>query len=449
MSAEKLYEAIGEINERYIEESESLKADEEPDGAEGLSKGQGDKADDPVAGPQLHTTKKSPKRNPWYRALAMAACLVLVVGSAYALKRAGLFPGNQPGGTSQEGGIVTTGDAISEEEIEEAVEESMAAEVDPEETAAEESMEIEESATTANSELPETGAETEDKSVDKGIWHKVTSSDGRIKAGGPYGEISINPPEGWEYRIISSDGESLSTGLYGLQLRPEGVEERQISLYYTGSFGVCGTGLKQEKITLAGDEATIGTYDENPGWDYIHFEGKNEGVVAGAEVDWQEGTDDTLWAADRKDEIMEIMDTMRIDRNKTEGAAYIFTQAAEVPDIGVYMELSHITPSGATVTFTQYDESNKGELIYGQEFVIEKKKGGTWEKVPYIIDNWGFTEEGYTIPPGGTSVMETNWEWLYGKLSPGTYRISKTILDHLDNGNEKYTIYGQFLIAGE
>ena len=56
------------------------------------------------------------------------------------------------------------------------------------------------------------------------------------------------------------------------------------------------------------------------------------------------------------------------------------------------------------------------------------------------------------IPKNGETEMETNWEWLYGKLEPGTYKITKTVLDSGASGEgdslNRYTVSAQFLIAG-
>ena len=52
----------------------------------------------------------------------------------------------------------------------------------------------------------------------------------------------------------------------------------------------------------------------------------------------------------------------------------------------------------------------------------------------------------------GEAEIETNWEWLYGKLEPGTYKITKTVLDSgaSDEGDSlnRYIMSAQFLIAG-
>ena len=39
------------------------------------------------------------------------------------------------------------------------------------------------------------------------------------------------------------------------------------------------------------------------------------------------------------------------------------------------------------------------------------------EAVPMIIDNGVFTDIGYNIPKSGEAEIETNWEWLYGKIN--------------------------------
>jgi hypothetical protein len=67
-----------------------------------------------------------------------------------------------------------------------------------------------------------------------------------------------------------------------------------------------------------------------------------------------------------------------------------------------------------------------------------------------IIDNGAFTDIGYNIPPGGESEIETDWEWLYGKLSPGTYKITKKIWTNPKDGDSlsTYTLSAQFMLAG-
>ena len=262
----------------------------------------------------------------------------------------------------------------------------------------------------------------------------------RVFVDGPYGRISIVLPENWSCES-SDDAHRLLNGLYGLILKPEREASGRIELNYVKNFAVCGTGLAQEEMQFAGVKVTIGTYDEGNVWDYAAYHDALEGVVAlTAECD--------DWSEDSLNEANQILNSVEFDPEVTAGAAYEFVRESESDKIGVMMDLHDITPTGAVVRFYQYDTMFKGELLYGQAFQLLQKVDGEWQPVPTIIEDYGFTEEGYGIPNGGESEMETNWEWLYGELGPGTYRIRKTVIEIKENGNEQYPLEAQFLIAG-
>ncbi|MBQ6469868.1 MAG: hypothetical protein IJJ50_07450 [Lachnospiraceae bacterium] len=271
---------------------------------------------------------------------------------------------------------------------------------------------------------------------------------GNASVSGPYGQISVNVPDTWIWKAhpvdAPADEEGLSYGLYGLTLYPALASSGRLDLFCTDSFGVCGTGLVQEEGTLAGGRAVYGTYDDHEHWDYIIF-GENDPAKSSVQIVAQHT--ECTWSPEMWDEAIAILDSMRFDPSKAQGGVGQFIRESENDEIGVIMEMHNILPTGATVRFRQYDKRETGELIYGTAFFLEKKNGESWEPVPMIIENAAFTEEGYIIPPEGQSEIETNWEWLYGTLSPGTYRIEKTVIDHRDNGNKNYTFYAQFLLA--
>lgn len=260
-------------------------------------------------------------------------------------------------------------------------------------------------------------------------------NNGITAVGGPYGEISLNFPSGWIYEICPQNNNDLTIGLYGIRFRPENQDSDWIELVYTDSFGVCGTGLSTKHRTIAGVDAEIGTYDEHTCWDYIAFEGKNKGIVVRSNA---------KWVSDVNDEIFEILDTLKFNTDQTEGTAFIYTQESESDDIAVAMDLQNISKTGASIRFRRYEDRDTGELIYGQGYSISRLENDRWEPVYQIIDNAGFEDIAYIIPSLGEAEIETNWEWLYGSLSKGTYRISKTILD---SHNNEYILYAQFLIA--
>ena len=118
-------------------------------------------------------------------------------------------------------------------------------------------------------------------------------------------------------------------------------------------------------------------------------------------------------------------------------------------DTIVKMELSEVSPTGLTVIFTQ-DANNKiRDLIYGEPYWLEKKIGDEWVEVPTVVENYGFHDLGFTISHDSPSEITENWEWLYGKLEPGVYRIGKSMIDDLRMGDarfNKFRITKQFRI---
>ena len=88
----------------------------------------------------------------------------------------------------------------------------------------------------------------------------------------------------------------------------------------------------------------------------------------------------------------------------------------------VTMMISAVTPTGATVTI---QDSNEEPFVYGEWFQIEREKDGVWYEVKTKISNYGFNEIGWLTDESGELTMDVNWEWLYGKLPAGHYRILK------------------------
>ena len=99
-------------------------------------------------------------------------------------------------------------------------------------------------------------------------------------------------------------------------------------------------------------------------------------------------------------------------------------ESAYQPDgaANVTMTISAVTPTGATVTI---QDSNPEPAVYGEWFQIQREKGGVWYEVKTKISNYGFNEIGWLTDDNGQLTMDVNWEWLYGKLPAGHYRILK------------------------
>lgn len=284
----------------------------------------------------------------------------------------------------------------------------------------------------------------DESAVNATITSTAASADTLVSQGGPYGKISLSIPDGWRYETCPIDSGQVIYGLYGIRFYPKNAADGYIALNYINGFGVCGTGLEEKKSSIAGQPVNIGTYDNNVYWNFISFGEDYSGVVALTySVDG--------WWETYSDQVLDILNTLCFDPDTKEGGAYIYNSAyePELDQIGLSFSLKNISPTGATLVFHSYDtDAATGELEYGDDFLLEVQKGDIWEEVPIHLDgNYAFNDIAYTIPTEGISERELDWEWLYGALAPGTYRIRKSILDFRGTGDyDKYTAYAQFIL---
>lgn len=263
----------------------------------------------------------------------------------------------------------------------------------------------------------------------------------RARVEGPYGSLSIEVPDNWKFRICDINSEDLIGERYGIIFNPKAAKDDQIELFITDSFGVCGTGLKQEETTIGGIAARIGTYDDHKHWDYVVVGDEPPQIVATRTV--CESWDDKTWQ-----EAWQIIESLSYDPTEVTGCIWQYTPESEDEDIAVSMEMENITLTGAVIKISHYDWAETGEIIAGESFYLEKENNGEWENVHQIADNAIFNDIGYPIPENDTKEIETSWEWLYGPLSPGTYRIKKTVIDRTDEGYTEHELAAQFLVTG-
>ena len=110
---------------------------------------------------------------------------------------------------------------------------------------------------------------------------------------------------------------------------------------------------------------------------------------------------------------------------------------------GVTLIAENITSTSVTIKCTQSSGKPTGELQTGSWYILEtwtKEKG--WIQMPYVIDGEiGWNDIAWIISMDGTTEMEVNWEWLYGKLPTGKYRIGKEITDYRSSGDFDTAIY--------
>jgi hypothetical protein len=61
--------------------------------------------------------------------------------------------------------------------------------------------------------------------------------------------------------------------------------------------------------------------------------------------------------------------------------------------------------------------------------------------------DYGFNSIAYQLKRDEITDFKIDWEWLYGELEPGEYRIRKEVMDFVETGsNDKYMLYVHFMI---
>ncbi len=107
-------------------------------------------------------------------------------------------------------------------------------------------------------------------------------------------------------------------------------------------------------------------------------------------------------------------------------------------DVIMTIKEGTLTNKGATLILTNNSDKN---LQYGNPYEIEIKKDGEWHKINVELY---FNLPAFQLLPKESKEIELNWEYGYGKLTKGEYRIIKDIDYEYEEGR-----YESFYIAVE
>lgn len=117
---------------------------------------------------------------------------------------------------------------------------------------------------------------------------------------------------------------------------------------------------------------------------------------------------------------------------------------------GIVLSAEDVTPKGMTLVCTQSGGQYTGELQTGSRFSLEREVNGTWLPVDTksgLLD-WAWTLVAWMIRPNDVTKWEVNWEFLYGELGPGVYRIQKEIMNFRGPGDfTEKNYYAEFAIV--
>lgn len=109
---------------------------------------------------------------------------------------------------------------------------------------------------------------------------------------------------------------------------------------------------------------------------------------------------------------------------------------------GIMLYADKVTKKGLTLRIEQFGGNPTGELSTGEWFKLEKTVNDEWQEVatnPLIDYAWHAIA--YKINKNDITKLDVEWEWLYGELTPGFYRLSKEIMDFRATGDFDKEIY--------
>lgn len=113
-------------------------------------------------------------------------------------------------------------------------------------------------------------------------------------------------------------------------------------------------------------------------------------------------------------------------------------------DVIMAVKENNSDSKGATLVLTNISEY---EYNYGEHYTIEKKSEDNWENVDTVIQNYAFHDIGYGLGAKQTLEIDVNWEWLYGELDEGKYRITKSFSFIRSPGDhDTYHLSAEFIV---
>ncbi len=116
----------------------------------------------------------------------------------------------------------------------------------------------------------------------------------------------------------------------------------------------------------------------------------------------------------------------------------------------ISMSATDVTTDGLTLIISQNGGEFDGELLTGSYYKLQKLTDNIWTDVPYVLgDNvvYAWDDVAHIIGKSDVTQMPVNWNWFYGSLEPGKYRIEKLIMGYIEPGvYGKKSYYAEFTI---
>ncbi len=155
-----------------------------------------------------------------------------------------------------------------------------------------------------------------------------------------------------------------------------------------------------------------------------------------------------LWKGDLEDIPQEDRDAIwelgRLFENKDSATA----EDEGFPDWGLTLSVKDVTPTGLMLVYGQKEGNPTGQVQWGEDYHLSVLEEGIWKDVPSIIENAVWLGIGHGFAGDGDVEAPISWEWLYGELPAGTYRLEKEFMDWRGPGDyDEATYWVEFKIS--
>lgn len=109
---------------------------------------------------------------------------------------------------------------------------------------------------------------------------------------------------------------------------------------------------------------------------------------------------------------------------------------------GITLYAEDVTPTGMTLKIEQFGGNPSGELQTGADYFLETKDSDVWQEVKTKTgEPLVFNAIAYRIKKNEVTAMQVDWQYGYGELKPGNYRLKKTIMDFRETGDYDEATY--------
>ena len=114
------------------------------------------------------------------------------------------------------------------------------------------------------------------------------------------------------------------------------------------------------------------------------------------------------------------------------------------PEAGVTVTLQDISNIGASIVVRREDEDTGAKVTCGDAYILQRRVDGEWQDAETVIEDYGFAAIGYTVACGQEISNYYKWDWLYGVLEPGEYRMVYDVFRKTEGAGSSQT-YRQYI----